>query len=100
MENLASLEFQVCQVLIDTNDTLSPYQLYSRFFNESNVLKLEEKDFYIKILKPAYKSINWDLVKPKNRESTRQVVMFCSECGNMNEEMGNYCAECGHSLDL
>lgn len=100
MLNLQVLISQVHQVLIETNDSQSPQQLYSRFVNECNELNITEKDFYKQILKPAYKSINWDLVKPKNNETARQIIMFCPDCGTMNEEKGNYCAECGNKLDL
>jgi rRNA maturation endonuclease Nob1 len=94
------LTTQVRRVLIESNDRLSPQELYSRFINECTQLNIEEKDFYSNILKPAYKSINWDLINKGNNEAVRQVIMFCPECGTMNEEKGNYCAECGHQLDL
>lgn len=100
MLDVQILTDQVRQALIDTNDSLSPQELYSRFVNECNQLGIDEKEFYSNILKPAYKSINWDLVGQGNNETVRQVAMFCPECGTMNEDKGNYCAECGHLLDL
>jgi rRNA maturation endonuclease Nob1 len=100
MLNIQNLTAQVRQALISANDSLSPQELYSRFVNECNQLGIEEKQFYSNILKPAYKSINWDLVGNGSTETVRQVLMFCPECGTMNEEKGNYCAECGHPLDL
>jgi hypothetical protein len=100
INTVKTLTEYVRQALIETNDSLSPQQLYSRFVNECNQLGIEEHEFYSTILKPAYKSINWDLVSQGNHETVRQVVMFCPECGTMNEDKGNYCAECGQSLDL
>ena len=59
---------QVKQVLIETNDRLSPNQLYSRFVNECDELELSEDDFYKSVVKPAHKSINWEVVEEANKK--------------------------------
>jgi flavorubredoxin len=100
VNTVKTLTEYVHQALIETNDSLSPQELYSRFVNECNQLGIDEKEFYSTILKPAYKSINWDLVRKDNTETVRPIAMFCPECGTINEDRGNYCAECGDPLDL
>lgn len=68
MLTIEELINQVGMVLIETNDSLSPHQIYSRFVNECNELNLGEADFYKIILKPAHKSINWETVEEANKQ--------------------------------
>lgn len=68
MLSLQDFTDQVRQVLVETNDSLSRHDLYSRFVNECGQLQLSEDDFYKTVLKPAHKSIDWEAVEAAHKQ--------------------------------
>src|ERR1022692_3682673 len=59
---LEKLIEQVRTFLIQEGQNVDRVYVYNRFINECNSLELTEEDFYIKVLKIAFKDINWEAV--------------------------------------
>lgn len=80
---------QVRQILIQTGGDIPPHEIYSRFVNESESLKLTEEDFYKSILKPAYKSIDWEAVQAAEKHKIETQKKLKSELQEKQDEIAN-----------
>lgn len=71
MDIRETLIAQVREVLIRENDQVGKQDLYLLFVNECQEAQLSEEDFYKLILKPAYKSIDWEAIDKAWAEGAR-----------------------------
>lgn len=74
MASIDSLIEQVRAVLIETEDAIAKHEIYNRFINECRAYSLSEDDFYKNVLKPAYKSIDWNELEEQIRIKELQQI--------------------------
>ena len=80
---------QVRQILIQTGGDIPRHEIYSRFVNESESLKLTEEGFYKSILKPADKSIDWGAVEAAEKHKIETQKKLESELQEKQDEIAN-----------
>lgn len=75
MPTFDTLIEQVRAVYIQ-NQNLEKHEIYNQFINECNAAELSEEDFYKKVLKHAYNSIDWDAVEKEKiiQEETKKKI--------------------------
>ena len=72
MANLETFVEQVRAILIQTEDSKPKHELYNQFINECKANSLSEQDFYMKVLKLAHKSIDWDYIEEQKKKKEKE----------------------------
>jgi len=68
MSSIETLIEQVRAILIQTEDAKAKHEIYSQFINECKAANLTESEFYVKVLKPAHKSVNWNFIEEEKKK--------------------------------
>ena len=89
MTDITTLTEQIRLLLIETNDTLSPHEIFNKYINECQELQLSETEFYKSPLKNAHKSIDWVAVENANKQKEETQKKIQAELQEKEEEIKN-----------
>lgn len=74
MASIDILIEQVRAILIQTEDTKPKHEIYNQFINECKANSLTEQDFYMKVLKVAHKSIDWNYIEEQKKKKENERI--------------------------